>query len=214
MHAEDVLNEPLFCNRQITLPVKASAGSTAQQPLMPQEHTILLTARSEGSARAGCTSAPPATSPHSLPAYSFASDAISMADNCQLSSNTCHMAAGVCSIRRPARHLVVRDVSQRLRLIEAVGGKRPVANWVSLVAPVYCRGQAPIRTQHRLCKGWSLGGQPQQADPADRVRRSSDIPDSQPAWVSPSQRPRLHWSQRQQQQQEQQQQQQQQHQQL
>ena len=44
MHAENVLNEPLFFNRQITVPVNASAGSTAQQPLMPQEHTILLTA--------------------------------------------------------------------------------------------------------------------------------------------------------------------------
>ena len=44
MQAEDVLNEPLFFNRQIAVPVNASAGSTAQQPLMPQEHTILLTA--------------------------------------------------------------------------------------------------------------------------------------------------------------------------
>ena len=44
MHAEDVLNEPLFFNRQITVPNNASAGSTAQKPLMPQEHTILLTA--------------------------------------------------------------------------------------------------------------------------------------------------------------------------
>ena len=49
-----------------------------------------------------------------------------------------------------------------------------------------------------------------QADPTDKVRRRSDIPDSQPAWMSPSQGPRLHWSQRQQQQQEQHQQQQQQ----
>ena len=44
MHAEDVLNEPLFFNRQITVTINASAGSTAQKPLMPQEHTILLTA--------------------------------------------------------------------------------------------------------------------------------------------------------------------------
>ena len=44
MHAENVLNEPLFFNRQITVPINASAGSTAQKPLMPQEHTILLTA--------------------------------------------------------------------------------------------------------------------------------------------------------------------------
>ena len=43
MHAEDVLNEPLFFNRQITVTINASAGSTAQKPLMPQEHTILLT---------------------------------------------------------------------------------------------------------------------------------------------------------------------------
>ena len=42
MHAVDVLNEPLFF-RQITVIVKAS-GSTAQQPLMPHEHTFLLTA--------------------------------------------------------------------------------------------------------------------------------------------------------------------------
>ena len=49
-----------------------------------------------------------------------------------------------------------------------------------------------------------------QADPTGRVRRRSDIPDSQPAWMSPSSGPRLHWSQRQQQQQEQHQQQQQQ----
>ena len=43
-----------------------------------------------------------------------------------------------------------------------------------------------------------------QADPTSRARLRSDIPDSQPAWMSPSQGLRLHWSQRQKQQQEQQ----------
>ena len=72
MHAEDVLNEPLFFNRQITVPINASAGSTTQKPLMPQEHTILLAAGiTKNSTRAGCPSASPAASPHSLPADRF-----------------------------------------------------------------------------------------------------------------------------------------------
>ena len=38
------LHLPARLNGQITVPINASAGSTAQKPLMPQEHTILLTA--------------------------------------------------------------------------------------------------------------------------------------------------------------------------
>ena len=45
-----------------------------------------------------------------------------------------------------------------------------------------------------------------QASPSGRDRLSSDLPDSQPAWMAPSGGHRQHWSQRQQQQQAQQQQ--------
>ena len=45
-----------------------------------------------------------------------------------------------------------------------------------------------------------------QASPASRARLSSDVPDSQPAWMALSRGYRQHWSQRQQQQQAQQQQ--------
>ena len=48
------------------MPDNASAGSTAQQPLMPQEYTILLTAGITKVAHAQAASAPPATTPHSL----------------------------------------------------------------------------------------------------------------------------------------------------
>ena len=44
-----------------------------------------------------------------------------------------------------------------------------------------------------------------QASPASRVRLSSDLPDSQPAWMAPARGHREHWSQRQQRQQTQQQ---------
>ena len=42
-----------------------------------------------------------------------------------------------------------------------------------------------------------------QAIPRGTARLSSDLPDSLPAWMTPSQAPRVHWSQRQQQRQEQ-----------
>ena len=58
--------------------------------------------KKKSSTRAGCPSASPAASPHSLPADSVASDASSMADSCQLSSSTCHLAARAFSIWQPA----------------------------------------------------------------------------------------------------------------
>ena len=127
-----------------------------------------------------------------------------------------HLSLGVWGWgQQPAHQLVVRDVSQRLRLIEAFGGKRPVATLGLTcrprVLPRPGSGQNPTQALQEMESRWTAS---MQADSIGRVRRRSDIPDSQPAWMSPSQRPRLHWSQRQQQQQEQQQQQQQQQQQL
>ena len=113
--------------------------------------------------------------------------------------------------QQPAHQLVVRQVSQRLRLIKAFGGKHPLAT-SGLTCPLRVLPRlgsvhTPTQALQEMESRWIASIQ---ADPTGRVRRRSDIPDSQPAWMSPSSGPRLHWSQRQQQQQEQQQQQQQQ----
>ena len=110
---------------------------------------------------------------------------------------------------------MARQVSQRLRLIKAFGGKHPLATsgltCPPRVLPRLGSVQTPTQALREMQSRWTASIQ---ADPTGRVRRRSDIPDSQPAWMSPSQGHRLHWSQRQQQQQEQHQQQQQQLQQL
>ena len=113
--------------------------------------------------------------------------------------------------QQPAHQLVVRQVSQRLRLIKAFGGKHPLATsgltCPPRVLPRLGSVHTPTQALQEMESRWTASIQ---ADPTGRVRRRSDIPDSQPAWMSPSSGPRLHWSQRQQQQQEQHQQQQQQ----
>ena len=296
MHAEDVLNEPLFFNRQITVTINASAGSTAQKPLMPQEHTILLTAGitkvahvqaalqlHQPQALLTClqtvllampaawqtvaSSAPaPATwqqglsasgnqliqnaqtgqlhaiSPSQLllpaqlqhisalcpvqvtpwdPSRPWRGPTAQLGSSAQ-SSNPLftqgplwgphHLSLGVWGWgQQPAHQLVVRQVSQRLRLITTFGGKHPLATsgltCPPRVLPRLGSVHTPTQALQEMESRWTASIQ---ADPTGRVRRRSDIPDSQPAWMSPSSGPRLHWSQRQQQQQEQHQQQQQQ----
>ena len=296
MHAEDVLNEPLVFNRQITMPINASAGSTTQKPLMAQEHTILLTAGitkvahvqaalqlHQPQALTAClqtvllampaawqtvaSSAPaPATwqqglsasgnqliqnaqtgqlhaiSPSQLwlpaqlqpvtalcpvqvtpwdPSRPWRGPTAQLGSSAQ-SSNPLfthgpiwgphHLSLGVWGWgQQPAHQLVVRQVSQRLRLIKAFGGKHPLATsgltCPPRVLPRLGSIHTPTQALQEMESRWTASIQ---ADPTGRVRRRSDIPDSQPAWMSPSSGPRLQWSQRQQQQQEQHQQQQQQ----
>ena len=55
--------------------------------------------------------------------------------------------------QQPAHQLVLRHVNQRLRLIDAFGGKRPTwrptwQHWISLVAPVSGRGKSGPALQH------------------------------------------------------------------
>ena len=104
--------------------------------------------------------------------------------------------------RGGARYLATfLDDFSKLSTVEPVAQKSEVATKVKEVF------HTPTQALQEMESRWTASIQ---ADPTGRVRRRSDIPDSQPAWMSPSSGPRLHWSQRQLQQQEQHQQQQQQ----
>ncbi|KAL3162551.1 hypothetical protein ABBQ32_010203 [Trebouxia sp. C0010 RCD-2024] len=109
--------------------------------------------------------------------------------------------------QQPAHQLVVRQASQRLRLIQARkhGTLAPGAlTCQPRLLPLPGSGLTPTQVLQALESRWTAS---LQASPASRTRLSSDMPDSQPAWMALSRGHRQHWSQRQQQQQAQQQQQ-------
>ncbi|KAL3157316.1 hypothetical protein ABBQ32_011800 [Trebouxia sp. C0010 RCD-2024] len=119
-----------------------------------------------------------------------------------------HLSLGVWGWgQQPAHQLVVRQASQRLRLIQARkhGILAPGAlTCQPRLLPLPGSGLTPTQVLQALESRWTAS---LQASPASRTRLSSDMPDSQPAWMALSRGHRQHWSQRQQQQQAQQQQQ-------
>ena len=124
-----------------------------------------------------------------------------------------HLSLGVWGWgSQPAHQLVVKQASQRLRLIQAFAGKHPLAPKGLIcrprLLPLPQSGQSPAQALQAMEARWVAS---MQAAPAGTARPRSDQPDSQPAWMTPSHAGRLHWSQRQQQRDEQQQQQHQQH---
>ncbi|KAL3155280.1 hypothetical protein ABBQ32_013103, partial [Trebouxia sp. C0010 RCD-2024] len=119
-----------------------------------------------------------------------------------------HLSLGVWGWgQQPAHQLVVRQASQRLRLIQARkhGILAPGAlTCQPRLLPLPGSGLTPTQVLQALESRWTAS---LQASPASRTRLSSDMPDSQPPWMALSRGHRQHWSQRQQQQQAQQQQQ-------
>lgn len=290
MQAADVLNEPLFFNRQITVPVSSSAASPAHRPLMPQDHRLMLTAGitkvahlqaalqlHQPQALTAClqfmlqalpsawqtvaSSAPAActwlqgvsatgnqliqntqtgqlhtvsTNQQLLPAQAQLVSALCpvqvtpwdptrpwQGPKPQLASSAQsapplfaqghlygphHLSLGVWGWgQQPAHQLVVRQASLRLRLIQAFAKRHPIAP-IGLTCrprlmPLPGSDHSPAQVLQAMESRWVAA---MQANPAGTTRLRSDVPDSQPAWMSPSPNPRLHWSQRQQQQQEQQ----------
>ena len=107
--------------------------------------------------------------------------------------------------QQPAHQLIVRQASQRLRLIQAQ--KHGILSPGALVyrprlLPLPGSDQSSAQALQELESKWTAS---MQASPASRVRLSSDLSDSQPAWMAPSRGHRQHLSQRQQRQQTQQQ---------
>ncbi|KAL3148224.1 hypothetical protein ABBQ38_013698 [Trebouxia sp. C0009 RCD-2024] len=179
MPAEAILNEPLFFNQQIPVPLSRSAtsgasGSMGSKPFTPQDQPLLLAA--------GLTKGP-----------LYGPD---------------HLSLGVWGRgQQPGHQLVVRQASQRLRLIQA--RKHGILAPGSLTCqprllPSLGSDLTPAEVLQALESRWTAS---MQASPASRARLSSDMPTSQPAWMALTRGHRQHWSQRQQQQQAQQQQQ-------
>ena len=118
-----------------------------------------------------------------------------------------HLSMGVWGWgQQPAHQLIVRQASQRLRLIQAQkhGILTPGASVCRpRLLPLPGSDQTSAQVLQGLESRWTAS---LQASPSGRDRLSSDLPDSQPAWMAPSGGRRQHWSERQQQQQAQQQQ--------
>ncbi|KAL3149874.1 hypothetical protein ABBQ38_013239 [Trebouxia sp. C0009 RCD-2024] len=119
-----------------------------------------------------------------------------------------HLSLGVWGWgQQPGHQLVVRQASQRLRLIQA--RKHGILAPGTLTCqprllPSLGSDLTPAEVLQALESRWTAS---MQASPASRARLSSDMPTSQPAWMALTRGHRQHWSQRQQQQQAQQQQQ-------
>ncbi|KAL3161904.1 hypothetical protein ABBQ38_008991 [Trebouxia sp. C0009 RCD-2024] len=119
-----------------------------------------------------------------------------------------HLSLGVWGWgQQPGHQLVVRQASQRLRLIQA--RKHGILAPGTLTCqprllPSVGSDLTPTEVLQALESRWTPS---MQASPASRARLSSDMPTSQPAWLALTRGHRQHWSQRQQQQQAQQQQQ-------
>ncbi|DBA84921.1 TPA: hypothetical protein ACH3X1_005932 [Trebouxia sp. C0004] len=118
-----------------------------------------------------------------------------------------HLSVGVWGWgRQPAHQLIVRQASQRLRLIQAQ--QHGILTPGALVCrprflPLPGSDQSSAQVWQELESRWTAS---MQASPASRTRPSSDLLDPQPAWMAPSSGHRPHWAQRRQRQQTQQQQ--------
>ena len=117
-----------------------------------------------------------------------------------------HLSLGVWGWgNQPAHQLVVKQASQRLRLIQAFASKHPLASkgltCRPRLMPLPQSQQSPAQALQAMEARWVAS---MQAGRAGAARLRSDEPDSQPAWMSLSHADRLHWSQRQQQRDEQQ----------
>ncbi|DBA85859.1 TPA: hypothetical protein ACH3X1_005408 [Trebouxia sp. C0004] len=116
-----------------------------------------------------------------------------------------HLSVGVWGWgRQPAHQLIVRQESQRLRLIQAQ--QHGILTPGALVCrprflPLPGSDQSSAQVLQELESRWTAS---MQASPASRARPSSDLLDPQPAWMAPSSGHRPHWAQRQQRQQTQQ----------
>ena len=96
--------------------------------------------------------------------------------------------------QQPAHQLIVRQASQRLRLIQAQ--KHGILSPGALIyrprlLPLPGSNQTSAQVLQELESKWTAS---MQASPASRVRPSSDLPDSQPAWMAPSRGHRQHMS--------------------
>ena len=95
-----------------------------------------------------------------------------------------HLSMGVWGWgQQPAHQLIVRQASQRLRLIQAQ--KHGILSLGALVyRPRLCPCRAQTRPQLRSCKSWNPSGQPpcKPAQPAGFVSAQTYQTHSQPGW--------------------------------
>ena len=112
-----------------------------------------------------------------------------------------HLSLGVWGWgSQPAHQLVVRQAALRLRLIRCFATKHPLApsglTCRPRLLPIPTSGQSVDETLQAMELRWVAAMQPSSRGTA---RLSSEMSASLPAWMTPSQTPRLHWSDRQQQ---------------
>ena len=109
---------------------------------------------------------------------------------------------------QPAHQLVVSQAGQRLRLIRSFATKHPLGPSGLTCHPCLllmpASGQSVAATLQAMEVRWVASMQPSSRG---TTRLSSETSASLPAWMTPSQTPRMHWSDRQHQRQEQHQQQ-------
>jgi len=120
-----------------------------------------------------------------------------------------HLSLGVWGWgSQPAHQLVVRQAGQRLRLIRSFATKHPLApsglTCRPRLLPLPASEQSVAETLHAMEVKWVAS---MRASSRGTARLSSEMSDSLPAWMTPSQTSRMHWSDRRQQRQEQHQQQ-------
>ncbi|KAA6410082.1 MAG: hypothetical protein FRX49_13839, partial [Trebouxia sp. A1-2] len=120
-----------------------------------------------------------------------------------------HLSLGVWGWgSQPAHQLVVKQAGLRLRLIRSFATKHPLApgglTCRPRLLPMPASGQSVVETLQAIEARWVASMQPSSRGTA---RLSSEVSASLPAWMTPSQTSRAHWSNRQQQRQEQHQQQ-------
>ncbi|DBB06976.1 TPA: hypothetical protein ACH3X1_011569 [Trebouxia sp. C0004] len=232
--AEDVLNEPIFYNRQVSVPWAAqlqAAPLTAQlQALTPMISPPVGNRYYQGGTFAGCFTAAAASSLHSLP-QSVLMTMPHLAGNCYGSPDSSAWRQGLSA-----------SGSQLIQNTQtAVGSQTFVSGGMGLgtaaCPPTDSAAGKPALAadpsqQHGILTPGALVCRPRflplpgsdqssaqvlqelesrwtasmQASPASRARPSSDLLDPQPAWMAPSSGHRPHWAQRQQRQQTQQQQ--------
>ncbi|DBA88497.1 TPA: hypothetical protein ACH3X2_004979 [Trebouxia sp. C0005] len=200
MLPSDVLNEPLFFNKQISQPATSPAAINTACPAAaasfptPQQKPLMLSAGITKALKGSAHQFSQLDSPLYLQGPLWGQH---------------HLSLGVWGWgSQPAHQLVVKQAGLRLRFIRSFATKHPLApgglTCRPRLLPMPASGQSVAETLQAIEVRWVAFMQPSSRGTA---RLSSEVSASLPAWMNPSQTPRVHWSDRQQQRQEQHQQQ-------
>ncbi|KAL3135451.1 hypothetical protein ABBQ32_007473 [Trebouxia sp. C0010 RCD-2024] len=194
MPAEAILNEPLFLNQQIQLPLSPAAthsanGGMGSRPFTPQDQPLLLAA--------GITKVAHLQAALQVQHPQALTDCLqSLLLALPLPWQAAATAAPTAPAWRQGRSASGTQLIQNTQTGALTCQPRLLPSLGSVLTPT--------QVLQALESRWTAS---MQASSAGRARLSSDVPGSQPAWMALSRGRRQHWSQRQLQQQAQQQQQ-------